>query len=70
MFSLESVDIESSIFVCAEYQFEIEVILFLRDGRKILVCDVSREDWEELVRNPDHDSVVALIKAHYSEYTE
>ena len=43
--NLEITEADDPIFGDIEYQYQSEIIAFLRDGRKILIPDVDPETW-------------------------
>lgn len=67
--NLEITEADDPIFGDIEYQYQSEIIAFLRDGRKILIPDVDPETWRKLVQSADfNDELRELIKSRQSRF--
>jgi hypothetical protein len=60
--------IDSPVFAEAEFQIGNELLVFCSDGRKVLVFDVSEQEFLNLQRNPSDESVRRILQTHRWKY--
>lgn len=62
-----NIDLDSSVYSCAEYH-DPDLELFYIDGRGFrLVTDVEPSEYLRLCNNPDDETVDRLLASHYNE---
>lgn len=59
---------DSPLYVEAEYQDGGELLVWLSIGLRLLVRDVFLEEFLELQRKPDHQTIVHLIATHRRQW--
>lgn len=68
MFIDPIVHIDSPLYVEAEYQDGGELLVWLSIGLRLLVRDVFLEEFLELQRKPDHQTIEHLIATHRRQW--
>lgn len=66
---LQILDVDDPTIACIEFQFGCEAIVFLRDERKILIPDLTPEEWLDLTESDDAGTIVReLIRSHRGRF--
>lgn len=68
MFIDPIVHIDSPLYVEAEYQDGGDLLVWLSIGLRLLVRDVFLEEFLELQRKPDHQTIAHLIATHRRQW--
>ena len=66
---LQILDVDDPTIACIEFQCGCEAIVFLRDERKILIPDLTPEEWLDLTESDDAGTIVSeLIRSHRGRF--
>lgn len=66
---LQILDVDDPTIACIEFQCGCEAIVFLRDERKILITDLTPEEWLDLTESDDAGTIVReLIRSHRGRF--
>lgn len=66
---LQILDVDDPTIACIEFQCGCEAIVFLRDERKILIPDLTPEEWLDLTESDDAGTIVReLIPSHRGRF--
>lgn len=66
---LQILDVDAPTIACIEFQCGCEAIVFLRDERKILIPDLTPEEWLDLTESDDAGTIVReLIRSHRGRF--
>lgn len=68
MFIDPIVHIDNPLYVEAEYQEGAELLVWLSTGSRLLVRDVSLEEFLDLQRKADHQAIVKLLATHRRQW--
>ena len=65
---LQILDVDAPTIACIEFQCGCEAIVFLRDERKILIPDLTPEEWLDLTESDAGTIVRELIRSHRGRF--
>ena len=66
---LQILDVDDPTIACIEFQCGCEAIVFLRVERKILIPDLTPEEWLDLTESDDAGTIVReLIRSHRGRF--